>query len=91
MQKQRKKTNGQVEKKRTRKKCACRKREKGKHAHGKKERKPCMAVEKEKKRYTEQSRDRMLRNKHRTDYTRENILKKQIQELYPKSTADPWA
>ena len=49
MWKKRKKTNGRVEKKRTRKKCACRKREKGKHAHGKKERKPCMAVEKEKK------------------------------------------
>ena len=77
MWKKRKKTNGRVEKKRTRKKCACRKREKGKHAHGKKERKPCMAVEKEKK-GTQNNLDRMLRNKHRTNYTRENILKKQI-------------
>ena len=59
------------------------------HAQGKKERKPCMAVEKEKKRYTEQSRDRMLRNKHRTDYTRENILKKTNSGTVPQEYCWP--
>ena len=89
MWKKRKKTNGRVEKKRTRKKCACRKREKGKHAHGKKERKPCMAVEKEKK-GTQNNLETGCCATNTGQITQEKTYqKKQIQELYPKSTADP--